>query len=52
MKKTIITAWAVTTLKYCKLSPAKIPTPGYAISSLIIVASTIPQIPETITNQK
>jgi len=28
IKKTIITPWAVAILKYCKLSPAKIPTPG------------------------
>lgn len=28
IKKTITTAWAVTTVKYCKLSPARIPTPG------------------------
>ena len=28
IKKTMITAWAVTTLRYCKLSPARIPTPG------------------------
>jgi hypothetical protein len=28
IKNTIITAWDVTILKYCKLSPAKTPTPG------------------------
>jgi hypothetical protein len=51
MKKTIITACAVTTLRYCRLSPARTPTPGYAISNLIIVAKIIPHIPENITNQ-
>jgi hypothetical protein len=51
IKKTIITACAVTTLRYCKLSPARIPTPGYAISSLIIVASTIPKIPDIMTKK-
>jgi hypothetical protein len=39
-------------LKYCKLSPTKIPTPGYANSNLIAVAKTNPTIPETIINQK
>jgi hypothetical protein len=28
MKNTIITPWAVAILKYCILSPARIPTPG------------------------
>jgi len=52
IKKTIITPCAVAKLKYWRLSPAKIPTPGYASSSRITVAKTIPKIPDRITNQK
>ena len=52
IKKTIITPWAVAILKYCKLSPAKTPTPGYANSSLIIVAKLIPAVPATRTKLK
>ena len=52
MKKTIITPCAEAKVKYCILSPANTPTPGYANSNLIIVAKTIPTIPANMTNQK
>jgi len=46
IKKTIITPWAVAIYKYCKLSPARIPIPGYANSARIIVAKLIPAVPD------
>jgi hypothetical protein len=52
IKKTIITPCAVAILKYCKLSPASIPTPGYANSSLITVAKLIPAVPANKTKLK
>ena len=52
MKKTIITPWAVAILRYWILSPARIPTPGYANSRRIIVARLIPAVPATSTKLK
>ena len=52
IKKTMITPCAVAILKYCKLSPAKIPTPGYANSRRIIEAKDIPAVPATKTKIK
>ena len=52
IKNTITTPCAEATVKYCKLSPANAPIPGYANSKRIAVARAKPAIPETKTNKK
>jgi len=52
IKKTMITPWAVANERYWILSPARTPTPGYANSILITVASPIPAVPDTKIKEK